>query len=152
MSETSMIGKAKELAVASQLVRLGVHVYLPLVDDGIDLIAASNTGTVLMPIQVKYKASRTGFALDEGKVKDYPENTVLVFGTGPESTDADETFHFFPITEWRTEAEKHGAQREDGKLVIYNSKLAQGWAVRYSGDAGIRRAFAAILSANAAGK
>ncbi|WBY01530.1 hypothetical protein PE066_19020 [Ramlibacter tataouinensis] len=149
MSETSLIGKAKELAVASQLVRMGIHVFMPLVDNGIDLIAASSDGAVLVPVQVKYKATRTGFSLDAKKAAGYPKTTVLAFGAEGHDQRAElETFHFFPVLDWLHEAEKHATGREDGKLVVYSGKSDREWIVNHRGDRGIRGAFAAIFEAN----
>jgi hypothetical protein len=59
MPDTSLIGKAKELQVASQLVAAGIYVYFPLLDNGFDLLAANQTGTRFLPVQVKYKKRRT---------------------------------------------------------------------------------------------
>lgn len=149
MSDTSLIGKAKELAVASQLVRAGIHVFIPLVDNGIDLIAASRDGSVLVPIQVKFKASRTGFAFDAKKAEGYPPSTVLAFGSDTDSATEPQEFFFFNVAEWLGEAQKHATGREDGKLVIYNARADQEWLAARSGERGLRRAFAAILEANA---
>lgn len=149
VSDTSLIGKAKELAVASQLVRMGVHVFMPLVDNGIDLIAASKDGKVFVPVQVKFKASRSGFALDGSKAHGYPPTTVLAFGADALSATEPEEFYFFNVVDWLAEAEKHATDREDRKLVVYNSRTDRDWLDERKGEDGLKLAFAAILEANA---
>lgn len=148
MSRTALIGKAKELFVATLLVGRGLHVYFPLVDNGFDLIATTPDGSDFLPIQIKYKANRTGFTLKKADGDKFENaDAVLVFG----STDkADEdTFYFIPAREWRTMVEDRG--RGDGKVSVYLTKNHE-WAEKFKGAKGIDLAFGSLLRSGVAPK
>lgn len=140
MSKTLLIGKAKELYVATLLVAEHLHVYFPLVDNGFDLLVTSKGGTESLPVQVKYKSSRTGFGLKRADADKFCKaNAVLAFG----SVDANiDNFYFFPAKEWNTKAEDR--ERGDDKLVVYQSNNKE-WTSQYQGRVGILKAFASVM-------
>lgn len=140
MSTTLLIGRAKELYVATLLVGERLHVYLPLVDNGFDLLVTSSDGTKFLPVQVKYKNSRTGFSLKRADVDQFVKaNAVIAFGSGTADL---ENFYFFPAKEWVRQAEDRA--RGDDKLVVYMAK-SQEWAARFKGSRGIHAAFKSVL-------
>ncbi|WP_418119106.1 hypothetical protein [Variovorax sp. 350MFTsu5.1] len=142
MTKTLLIGKAKELFVATVLVGRHLHVYLPLVDNGFDLVVTSPDGSRHLPVQVKYRAKITGFNLDREDATRFAEaGAVLAFG----SKEANEQeFFFFPAKEWLQVAQQYDRNRRDNKLVVYLSKSAE-WAEGYRGQAGIDRCFAGLI-------
>ena len=141
MSKTLLIGKAKELYVATLLVNEHLHVYFPLVDNGFDLLVTSRDGTKFLPVQVKYKQSRTGFSLKRSDAEKFIQaNAVIAFGSGVAELD---NFYFFPAKEWAEKAEDRS--RGDDKIVVYQSS-DQVWASQYKGEAGIKRAFESVTS------
>jgi hypothetical protein len=112
------------------------------------VIAATPDGSDFLPIQVKYKANRSGFTLkkeDAGKFQ--TAGAVLVFG----STDkADEdTFYFIPILEWLKQVEDRG--RGDEKISVYLAKDRE-WAEDFKGAKGIELAFGRLLRRETASK
>lgn len=143
MSKTLLIGKAKELYVATLLVAEHLHVYFPLVDNGFDLLVTSNDGKTFLPVQVKYKNTRTGFSLKRADSDQFVNaNAVIVFGEGTAELD---NFYFFPAKEWKEWAKDRA--RGDGKLVVYLSDAnARVWAAQFRGGAGIKRAFESVLT------
>jgi hypothetical protein len=142
MSDTALIGKAKELYVATLLVARKLHVYFPLVDNGFDLIATSPDASRFLPIQVKYKAERSGFALKRTDADRFGAvDAVLAFGS--EKADED-SFYFFPGREWLKIATAQDRGRGDEKLVVYLAESRE-WAEEFRGHAGIDRAFASLL-------
>jgi hypothetical protein len=149
MSDSSMIGKAKELAVAGQLVRAGIHIFMPLVDNGIDLIAASRDGKVFVPVQVKYKQSRSGFTLHSAKAETYDKDAVLAFGSAADEDEGEEPFYFFKVREWLDAAREQATGRLDEKISIYIARTDPQWLNQRKGERGMRLAFAGIFEANA---
>lgn len=136
MSQTLLIGKAKELYVATLLFAENLHVYFPLVDNGFDLLVTSKDGSRFLPVQVKYKASRTGFSLDREDVNKFVHaKAVLAFGSGEASLD---NFYFFPAEEWAKRAVDNS--RQDNKLVAYLSRERE-WAEQHKGKVGIDKCF-----------
>jgi hypothetical protein len=88
-----LIGKAKELYVATLLVAERLHVYIPLVDNGFDLMVTSSAGAKFLSVQVKYKNSRTGFSLRRADAARFEKaNAVIAFGTGEAGLN---NFYFF---------------------------------------------------------
>ena len=141
MSETALIGKAKELYVATLLVGRRLHVYFPLVDNGFDLIVTTPDGGRFLPVQVKYKAKRTGFSLKRCDAERFAKvDAVLAFGS--ESARADQ-FYFFPAREWMKRATQQDRNRGDDKLVAYMT--GDEWEKPFQGEAGIDLAFEAVL-------
>lgn len=140
MSTSLLIGKAKELHVATLLVAKHLHVYFPFVDNGFDLLVSSADGTKILPVQVKYKQTRTGFSLKRGDVEKFEAcNAVLAFGSG--TADAS-SFYFFPAKEWASRAENR--QRAD-EMVVVSLKENAAWIEQFLGESGINLAFKAVL-------
>lgn len=145
MSESSLIGKAKELYVATLLVGRKLHVYFPLVDNGFDLVVGKRDGTDFIPVQVKYKAVRSGFSLERNDAERFAEaGAVLAFGSGDKLDE--EKFYFFPAAEWLEVAQGRDRARKDEKLVVYSQDAE--WAKRYCGQRGIDEAFKRLLAQN----
>ena len=143
MQDTSLVGKAKELQVASQLVATGIYVYFPLLDNGFDLLASNQTGTGFLPVQVKYKNSRTGFALHRKDIQKFRNaGAVVVFGSAGDNGRTD--FWYVPIADWESKAQDQN--RADGKIAVYLHDENRQWARQYLNESGIRRAFASLLS------
>lgn len=140
MSKTALIGKAKELYVATLLVAEHLHVYFPLVDNGFDLVVASKDGTKFLPVQVKYKSSRTGFSLNRSDAEKFG-NCKAVLAFGSETADID-NFYFFPAEEWASKSEDR--ERGDNKIVVYLTKHEK-WAEDFRGKVGLLRAFGSLL-------
>lgn len=142
MSDTALIGKAKELYVATLLVARRLHVYFPLVDNGFDLIATTPDASRFLPVQVKYKAERSGFALKRTDAEKFgAADAVLAFGS--EKADED-SFYFFPGREWLKIATEQDRGRGDDKLVVYLAE-SRDWTEGFRGRVGIERAFASLL-------
>lgn len=141
MSATSLIGKSKELYVASLLVAKNLHVYFPLVDTGFDLVAVSPDGKQFLPIQVKYKQLRTGFTLSRRDCEKFRNcDAVLAFGSGKADI---ESFYFFPSKVWAKKAEDR--RRADDKVVVYLSEHEK-WAEKYKGNVGLELAFRKVCT------
>ena len=147
MSESSLIGKAKELYVATLLVDRKLHVYFPLVDNGFDLVVSTRDGTDFIPVQVKYQAARSGFSLGRDDAEKFAEaDAVLAFGSGKE-LDL-EQFYFIPAKDWLVLAKTQDKQRGDNKLVVYLTQSAE-WAKKFCGREGIETSFERLLARNA---
>ena len=145
MSNTSLIGKAKELFVATLLVNRKLHVFLPLVDNGFDLVVARPDGRGFLPVQVKYKAFRSGFSLDRDDARKFVEaNAVLAFGAGEELRE--ENYFFIPAKAWMEAAATQDTERQDNKLVV-RLALSNEWAEQFRGSKGIDAAFKGLLTA-----
>lgn len=141
MSETALIGKAKELYVATLLVGRRLHVYFPLVDNGFDLIVSKPDGSEFLPVQVKYKAERTGFSLKRcDAIRFSKVGAVLAFGSEAAREDH---FYFFPAADWMKRATEQDRHRGDDRLVAYIN--GDGWEKPYLGEMGINLAFARVL-------
>ena len=81
MANTQLIGKAKELEVAGLLVANSIYVYLPLIDNGYDLLASNRKGTKFIPVQVKWKKTRSGLTLTKKDIARFTKTSVvLAFG------------------------------------------------------------------------
>ena len=144
MSESSLIGKAKELYVATLLVDRKLHVYFPLVDNGFDLVVSKRDGSDFIPVQVKYKAVRSGFTLDRDDARKFADaDAVLAFGSGSE-LDVRQ-FYFIPAREWLALAQNQDTQRGDNKLVVYLTQSSE-WAKKFCGREGIETAFGRLLA------
>ncbi len=144
MSETQLIGKAKELQVASQLVATGLYVFFPLVDNGFDLVVTNKSATCFIPVQVKYKQRRSGFSLHKDDVKKFePTKSVIAFGSadGAKSTN----YWYIPIKCFVDRAIDSG--RKDGMHVVYwsNDDNAD-WKQSFLNEKGIARAFKSLVA------
>lgn len=134
MSETLLIGKAKELYVATLLVAQRLHVYLPLVDNGFDLMVTSSDGTKFVPVQVKYKSSRTGFSLKRKDAEQFERaRAVIAFGSGDAAL---ESFYFFPAGEWASKA-KDRLRGDDMEVVYLTEEGTREWASQFRGKSGL---------------
>lgn len=149
MSESSLIGKAKELYVATLLINRRLHVFTPLVDNGFDLVVAKRDGTEFIPVQVKYKGTRSGFSLDRKDALRFAQaGAVLAFGSGEDLVEKE--FYFFPAKSWLDHAQASDQGRKDDKLVVYMTQSAD-WAAQFAGRRGIETAFARLLASSAGG-
>jgi len=145
--DNQLIGKAKELHVASILVAHGLYVYFPLVDNGFDLIGSNRKGTKFIPIQVKYQESRAAFALKKKDVERLKSTgVVLAFGSKGEGFGNSE-YWFIPFSDWdeKKKVGKNGKPRKDKKLVVYFADDRE-WPKLYKGEKGIAKAFAYLFS------
>lgn len=149
MSKTVLIGKAKELYVATLLVAKHLHVYFPLVDNGFDLLVTSSDGSKFLPVQVKYKNSRRGCGLKRADAKKFKKcNAVLAFGSDTAEPD---DFYFFPAKEWASKAKdrargKDRARRDDMLFVYLAKNQNKEWAKKFIGKPGIDLAFKSVLA------
>ncbi|HEX4985156.1 MAG TPA: hypothetical protein VFV71_03700 [Burkholderiales bacterium] len=137
---SSLIGKAKELEVASTLVANGVYVFFPLVDAGFDLIAANRTGTEFVPVQVKFRERDPALNLLPKDVVNFTGTNVVVawvIGSGPRVRQ-----WFIPFREWQTKAK--APNRKDGLAYITIGEHAE-WLAQFEGETGVRRAFAKLF-------
>jgi hypothetical protein len=97
MRDTSLIGRAKELEVASALIRNGIYVYSPLVDTGADLIAANYGATRFIPVQVKFRGKDPSLNLSKRDIARFQKaNTVVAFLIGERETQRS---WYVPISE-----------------------------------------------------
>jgi hypothetical protein len=126
MRDNVLSGKAKELQVAALLTELGFYVFLPLVDKGFDLVITGTSGKRFIPIQVKYRAKDSGFALKKKHIRIYNENNVLlafIIGVGENK----QTW-FIPFKKWLSKAQDN--KRRD-KIVFVSIKGNAKWLTRY---------------------
>lgn len=136
-----LVGKAKELYVATLLVNRGLHVFTPLVDTGFDLVVGRPDGKRYLPVQVKFKNERTGYSLKKADAEKFRGcDAVLAFGAGLADEDA---FHFFTARDWWSKAEDRG--RRDDKVVVYAAGNEE-WLEQFRGARGIAKAFQGLFS------
>ncbi|KIP86764.1 hypothetical protein SN15_06020 [Stenotrophomonas maltophilia] len=143
--DTNLLGRAKELHAASILIAHKIYVYQPLVDNGFDLLASDESGFRFLPVQVRFKAKRTGFTIEEHELEKFRKaGAVLAFcSLSPTPRDGltnDETiFWFVGIEEFILNAR----QRGDGKHVVTWSECPnhKDWL----GTKGLETAFKAVL-------
>ncbi|BBJ99732.1 hypothetical protein [Xanthomonas campestris] len=147
--DTSQLGRAKELHAASILIAHGIYVFQPLVDSGFDLIATDKFASNFVPVQVRFKAKRTGFTIAEHELKKFRDaKVVLAYCSlaaipGDGMSTAETTFWFVPIEEFAAVAR----QREDSKHVVTwneNRDLTSKWL----GKGGLRSAFDSVWPAD----
>ncbi len=138
--ETSLIGRAKELEVAGLLIRNGIYVFLPLVDSGADLLVANRAASVVIPVQVKYRANALNLDLNEAT--DFPRfgqaNTVIAFVIGA----IKQRTWFIPFSDWRSKSVNN--KRKDRKVFVPIRKNEE-WLKKYEGDEGVRHSFQQLL-------
>lgn len=138
--DTSLIGKAKELEVASILVRNGLYVFFPLVDAGVDLVVTIRASREFIPVQVKYRGSKSALGLTKQDIARFHDTkTVVAFiiGTGP----AQRTW-FVPFRDWKTMSVD--LNRADERVYVTISRN-EGRLAQFAGDKGARTAFARLL-------
>ena len=134
--QTSLIGKAKELEVASILVKNGLYVFFPLVDAGVDLVVTNEKASAFIPVQVKYRASEPALALNQSDIARFVGTKVVlayVIGTGK----SQKTW-FVPFQRWYDRSKDK--KRRDGKVYVTISENEE-WLRSYKDDAGVRNAF-----------
>lgn len=128
---TPLIGKAKELEVASVLTRHGLVVYVPLVDIGADLVVSNTSMKKLIPIQVKFQARSPGLVLDRSYVSRFETTDLVVaFLIGEGSTNGT---WFIPIAAFRDRMKDPG-RRDDKVYITVNEERA--WLQQFEGDRG----------------
>jgi len=128
---TPLIGKAKELEVATALTRYGLVVYMPLVDIGADLVVSDTSMKKLIPIQVKFQARSPGLVLDRSYVSRFKTtNLVVAFLIGEGSTKG---MWIIPIAAFRRRMKD--PRRRDGKVYITVSE-ERAWLRQFEGDRG----------------
>ena len=137
--DTTLVGRAKELAVAAALTRNGIYVYMPLVDKGADLIATNNSSTLFIPVQVRYRSDTRRLILHRD------DASWLVMANAIAAFLVDQAHWYLPIGEWRARAVDN--QRADDKLVV-NIADHREWLALHEGDAGIRRVFARLRNSS----
>jgi hypothetical protein len=140
MENSALVGRAKELEVASLLIRHKIYVFFPLVDSGADLLAANRDASVVVPIQVKYRSKDPGLCLNS---KDLPgfdrANTVLAFIIGAR----EQRCWFIPYRDWKSKSVDN--KRRDKRVFVPIQKNSD-WLKKYEGDAGVRLAFRQLLT------
>jgi len=112
--DKSLIGKAKELEVASMLVDAGFYVFWPFVDKGYDLIVTNEEGRKFVPIQVKYRGEEnTALALYKSDaVKFHGKEVFLAFLTGKQPN---QKVWLLPFDKW----EEMRVDRNRGDNLLY---------------------------------
>lgn len=141
--DTTLIGRAKELQVASLLIAEGIYVFWPLVDVGFDLVASNASGTLFMPVQVRFRETRTGFTLNRSEIEKFATaKAILAFGSKSGESDASD-FWFMTAGEWKTHA--NDKNRGDGRVSVYFSDGTE-WFAGHKGKDGLKRAFKDLLA------
>jgi len=139
--DTTLVGRAKELEIAGLLIRNGIYVFLPLVDSGADLLAANREASIVVPVQVKYRADALN--LDLNKKRDFARfekaNTVVAFVIGV----TEQRSWFIPFRDWITKAVDNNRQDD---LVFVRIGENEEWLSKYEGDAGVLFAFRQLLT------
>lgn len=123
--------------VASSLIVNGIRAYLSVVNKGVNLLAANRSHTIFVP--VKISACSEGLDVKRDDAKPLVEaHGVLAFLL---DDDEDRTGYFLPVSEYLEMAEDRG----DSGLRLEVDEHAE-WLKKYEGHAGIRLAFARLLS------
>ncbi len=133
-TDTSLIGKAKELEVASLLIENGLYVFYPLVDKGYDLVVGNRNCTKLVPIQVEFRAKDPALGLNDRHVAQFEGKDVLlayVIGSGLRKR-----IWLIPFSVWT--ALKSTGERADGLHYVTISRNAEALE-RYEGVNGVAR-------------
>ena len=140
MRYTDLIGRAKELEIASALTRNGIYTYHPLVDTGFDLVASNRSATIFIPIQVKYREKDPALNLLRRDLDRYQApNTILAFLIGSRERLIS---WYIPFSEWHSRAVDKN--RSDDKIYVRIGENRE-WLSQFEGDAGIQKTFAALL-------
>lgn len=97
----------------------GIYVFWPLVDVGFDLVASNASGTIFMPVQVRFRETRTGFTLKSSEIERFATaKAILAFGSKSPDGDASD-FWFITTDEWK--AHSSDKNRGDGRVSVYFS-------------------------------
>jgi len=140
MHDTTLLGRAKELEVAGALVRNGIYVYYPLVDTGADLVAGNRSGSMFIPVQVKFRSKDPALFLRARDIeRARSPRMVMAFVIGQESI---KRMWFVPYSAWLAKA--HDPKSRDGGRYI-NVRKNEDWLTKYEGDNGLKHAFARLL-------
>jgi hypothetical protein len=131
---TLLVGKAKELEVASQFTRHGLVVYVPLVNLGADLVIADPGMQRPIPVQIKFRAKSSAIDLNRTFVETF-QNTdlVLAFIIGGSSN----TGSWYILLKEFIKKKKDPPERRDDRLYITVAKTWQ-WLKTFEGDSGIQ--------------
>lgn len=132
MKNTQIIGKAKELEIASQLIREQLLVFFPFVDTGADLVVSDFSMERFLPIQVRYRSSDPALNLTKKDLQRLKNTKVILAFIIGESTNAGTWY--IPIREFEGKAKD--PKRRDNKIYITVSKNRQ-WLAKYEGIKGI---------------
>lgn len=122
MNRRSRVGKASELIVAGELVRRGVDVYIPCVDDqAIDLIIRSSDNLFPQYYEVQVKSVK-GYNRIVGLrgLTEKPPSYLLIIHYRHEKKD-DEFFWLM-----RDQAKPHAIDGEWGDLILVLSRVLCG--------------------------
>jgi hypothetical protein len=112
--DKSLIGKSKELYIASLLVDAGFYVFWPFVDKGFDLVVTNAEGRKFVPIQVKYREKDPALGLDRNDAEKFDGKDVfLAFLIG-------NRYWFLPFAKWKEMSVDRN--RGDNKLYVTISK------------------------------
>jgi hypothetical protein len=125
--------------VASALVVNGLRAYLSVTNKGVSLVAANRAHTAFVPVKVAASEGHLDVKRDEAKPLVEGQG-VLAFLTGGDGDDDRRRF-YLPVSEFLEMAEDRG----DADLRLDAVEHAA-WLAKYEGHAGIRRAFARLLS------
>jgi hypothetical protein len=122
--------------VASALIVNGLRAYLSVVNKGVNVVACNRAHTAFVP--VKIEACRAGLDVKKDEAK------ALVGGHGVLAflLDSEErTNYYVPVSEYLEMAEDRG---ESGLRLEIDAHAK--WLEKYEGHAGVKRAFARLLS------
>ncbi|HHX8698691.1 TPA: group I intron-associated PD-(D/E)XK endonuclease [Vibrio diabolicus] len=129
--KTAVIGKAKELEVASALVSKNLYVYFPLVDNGYDLIVSDDDGKRHMPVQVKYRKKDSSINFNMKDVERFKgKNVIIAWLTGE---GCNYKSWYLPFDLWLEHAKD--TKRADNFLNLTISQT--NWLADYEGAKGI---------------
>jgi len=134
MESTQLIGRAKELEIAGQLIREGLLVFFPLVDLGADLVVAAPSMRRFLPVQVKYRKHDPALGLDKphiGRMEN--TNLVLAFIIG---ADSETHTWYIPLHDFHQKVQD--LRRRDKKVYITIGQNTE-WLNQYEGKRGIMR-------------
>ena len=133
MGITSLIGKAKELEIARQLTEEGLLVFLPLVDEGVDLVVTDLKMRRFLPIQVKFRETRSGLGVYKKDVRRLRQaDLILAFivASGP-----NQGTWYIPLKDFMEK--KIDPKRKDEYIYIQIDKRRE-WLKEYKEEKGIK--------------
>jgi hypothetical protein len=131
-NDTTLIGRAKELEVASLLISNDLYVFFPFVDNGFDLIVGNKDCSKLIPIQVKYRKTESSLCLQKKDVSKFKGKDVLLvylIGVGE-----NQQIWLIPFLEWESRSSDRG--RKDERIYVEIQKNSE-FLMRFKGECGI---------------
>lgn len=133
MTNTLLIGKSKELVIASQFTEHGLLVFFPFVDIGADLIVSGEAMKRFLPVQVKYNRKAPALGLEKNYIKRLSGiKMILVFIIG---SGSNEGTWYIPLNEF----EKHTKDRDRKDKVVYITiRDNREWLERFKGENGLQ--------------